>query len=705
MKTFKELTTNDTLNPMFHQYGPTLLGPGMGQYQPVADLNAQRQMLGPNIPQGNFKEIKKSDLDQIEKYADRLFGALDIDVEFTRHFLDRVNDKRNKRPIVPAELTRLFKQTYKKFGKTIRKLGPDAEAVINDMKTDINMPFVLNLKGGELELVAKTVMRKKNFQTSNPKLSFEEIVKEEFKFFPKKLHKRITLPSPPMDLQREADIVKQIMSKRTAKDEESIRNHDENSFYAIEMYCKENGLIFHDNEMKDIVIGARPTIKYFKKLFNLTRPFEFDKSIKPMSSVTNKTRSYPSGHATQSRLVGLYVANKFPEHEKNIMEAAKECAMGRVQAGFHYLADYVAGNLLADKMFLVMNKDDYGKYLDEGIGEPNVFSQKNPRIPRKKGQPAGSDKHSDLYTDENPRGTIHGLGFKDVATARASVKKIENSGKKHAHKIQAAVAMEQRAKEMGKRAEAAIYRAYIEKMKKKTKQMQKEEFKFFPDNVYEQITLPEPPTDIGKKIKTVQKVMNERTEQDEISIRNHDEVSFYAIKKYCDENNLEFHDGEFEQIIEDSASTIKYFKDKFDVARPFEVDKSIKPMESKTNKTRSYPSGHATQATLVAKYVMGKFPEHEKPLYEAAKECGFGRVQAGFHFVSDYVVGNLLGEKLYTIMNKDDYGRYVNEAPDTSDAMKRYKSGKAGFTDIAHLKAKGLIKRSDGTKKKSDKYK
>ena len=44
------------------------------------------------------------------------------------------------------------------------------------------------------------------------------------------------------------------------------------------------------------------------------------------------------------------------------------------------------------------------------------------------------------------------------------------------------------------------------------------------------------------------------------------------------------------------------------------------------------------------------------------------------------------------------------KAPNTSDAMKRYKAGKAGFTDIAHLKAKGLIKRSDGTKKKSDKF-
>ena len=95
----------------------------------------------------------------------------------------------------------------------------------------------------------------------------------------------------------------------------------------------------------------------------------------------------------------------------------------------------------------------------------------NPRIPRKKGQPANSKKHSDLYTDENPKGTIHGLGFKDVATAKASVTKIRNSSRSHAHKIQAAVAMEQRAREMGKSAEAAVYRKYINAMKKKTKKM------------------------------------------------------------------------------------------------------------------------------------------------------------------------------------------------------------------------------------------
>ena len=103
--------------------------------------------------------------------------------------------------------------------------------------------------------------------------------------------------------------------------------------------------------------------------------------------------------------------------------------------------------------------------------EKAMKEESNPRIPRKKGQPAGSKKHSDLYTDENPKGTIHGLGFKNVATAKASVSKIRNSSRSHAHKIQAAVAMEQRAREMGKSSEAAVYRKFINSMKKKTKKM------------------------------------------------------------------------------------------------------------------------------------------------------------------------------------------------------------------------------------------
>ena len=133
------------------------------------------------------------------------------------------------------------------------------------------------------------------------------------------------------------------------------------------------------------------------------------------------------------------------------------------------------------KGMVVRRGSNYISYEDDGLIKKAWLYDlqpldEAPRIPRKKGQPAGSDKHSDLYTDENPKGTIKGLGFKDVATARASVSKIKGSGKTHAHKIQAAVAMEQRAKEMGKSAEAAIYRKFINQMKEKTKEMNKESF-------------------------------------------------------------------------------------------------------------------------------------------------------------------------------------------------------------------------------------
>jgi hypothetical protein len=159
MRSFREVAYN--FQKPIADLSANAVTAGLGTMNPIVDLHAK-------------KEITKTDLDQLEKYADRLFGAVGIDVEFTRHFLDRVNDERNKKQITTAELTRLFKQSYKKFGKKIAQLGPDAEAVLNDMRTDVNMPFALNLKGGELELVAKTIMRKKDFKTRNTKLAFEQ---------------------------------------------------------------------------------------------------------------------------------------------------------------------------------------------------------------------------------------------------------------------------------------------------------------------------------------------------------------------------------------------------------------------------------------------------------------------------------------------------------------------------------------------------
>jgi homoserine dehydrogenase len=117
-------------------------------------------------------KITQQHLDAIETYADDLFKKVNVDINFTKHFLERVNDERNKRQISMKELTRLFREAYKKYGKSIPKLGKDAEAVLNDMTTDVNMPFILKWDGNEFDLVAKTVMRKKDFKTPDKKLSF-----------------------------------------------------------------------------------------------------------------------------------------------------------------------------------------------------------------------------------------------------------------------------------------------------------------------------------------------------------------------------------------------------------------------------------------------------------------------------------------------------------------------------------------------------
>ena len=184
---------------------------------------------------------------------------------------------------------------------------------------------------------------------------------------------------------------------------------------------------------------------------------------------------------------------------------------------------------------------------------------------------------------------------------------------------------------------------------------------FFRQNLHEVITLPEPPVDDLTEAYQVEKIIRQRTEKDVQSIQNHDQEPYYAIRKVCEENGLEFHDSEFKQIIKESVPVIKHFKDFYNRARPAEVLSSLNTLPSKTNKTPSYPSGHATQSVILARYVAGKVPQLEKDLMKAAYECGYGRVQAGFHYVSDYDAGNLLGEKMYVLMNKMDYGQEMNE--------------------------------------------
>lgn len=116
-------------------------------------------------------EMSKSTLNKIEKYAEKQLSPEDI--EFTRHFFDRVNDPRNGKEISDAELTGFFKRLsrYKKQFKDF--LEKYQQIVVKDKRSDINIPFVKQAN----QIIAKTVMRKDDFKTSNPVLAFEQLAK------------------------------------------------------------------------------------------------------------------------------------------------------------------------------------------------------------------------------------------------------------------------------------------------------------------------------------------------------------------------------------------------------------------------------------------------------------------------------------------------------------------------------------------------
>lgn len=134
--------------------------------------------------------------------------------------------------------------------------------------------------------------------------------------------------------------------------------------------------------------------------------------------------------------------------------------------GHFYFGSQVIVAIDCESEFILDRDEEPRVFPGDPIGLLPIMQEKK-RIARKKGQHRNSSKHSDLFTDENPKGTIKGLKFATVKDAEASVNKIKKSGRSHAHKTQAAIAMEQRAKSMGKKSAAAVYRSFINQQKKK----------------------------------------------------------------------------------------------------------------------------------------------------------------------------------------------------------------------------------------------
>ena len=121
---------------------------------------------------GNITDTQLQDL---ERFADRLLSKFQIDIDFTRHFKDRVNDARNDPCIVITELQKLFKKIKQDKGQRIRSQGHDTQAVIKDLQRDLNIPAVIDFDdNGDIEIRMKTIMRKHDFKSYDPAVVYED---------------------------------------------------------------------------------------------------------------------------------------------------------------------------------------------------------------------------------------------------------------------------------------------------------------------------------------------------------------------------------------------------------------------------------------------------------------------------------------------------------------------------------------------------
>jgi len=137
----------------------------------------QRQKPGKmgNKFKGKLDMMSAAQLRTVQNTVNNLWNKMNINISLPpSHFLDRINNDRNvwgKYGMVePEELIKLFAKVYKKYGFDLTKINDEVEVLFTDLASSLNIPVIVKpkKKGHGLDIIAKTIMRKKNFKSNDP---------------------------------------------------------------------------------------------------------------------------------------------------------------------------------------------------------------------------------------------------------------------------------------------------------------------------------------------------------------------------------------------------------------------------------------------------------------------------------------------------------------------------------------------------------
>lgn len=146
------------------------------------------------------------------------------------------------------------------------------------------------------------------------------------------------------------------------------------------------------------------------------------------------------------------------------------------------------------------------------------------------------------------------------------------------------------------------------------------------------LLLPTIPVYNNKEAEKVLELTKKRTYQDERFFELTDPSIVYAFSPHVKENNVQLN----EIITHPLLLFVGYFlKYTINRPRPYQINKNIDHLKSKTGDTPALPAGHAFQAYYLAHVLTKRYPQKKHLFNDLAKKCDDVRVKGGIHYPSD----------------------------------------------------------------------
>jgi hypothetical protein len=135
-----------------------------------------------------------------------------------------------------------------------------------------------------------------------------------------------------------------------------------------------------------------------------------------------------------------------------------------------------------------------------------------------------------------------------------------------------------------------------------------------------------------------------------------------------------------------AGSVSTYFKARFNRVRPAAIGPDLAP-PIPSPRLPAYPSGHATQAHLMARTLAHLAPAKSKPIMDLAADIARNRERAGLNYPSDTVAGEDLARQVFDVLT-DECVLFRSTLQHTSDTeWNPAKSSRVGTPRSAVLPA------------------